>query len=98
MVSDDGYYSAEDICAWEHADMFNSPRQQCIYEILILYMLRNHIRIAAPSCLDALNILREAAVSMAGYCVNDNYFKQWGDSCCRMFAKHHKARLECNSD
>ena len=76
--------------------MFRNAREQCVYEVLRNYVFKMGIRIAAPSCLDALNVLKEAAIVLAGSGILNSWFAKWMASCCDQFEKHFEAILVTN--
>lgn len=97
LVSDDGLYDIGLISQWEHSDMFRNAREQCIYEVLVRHISRMGIRISAGSSIDALNVLKEAAIFLAGSNILDAWFRKWIESCTHEFERRFKAILVTNS-
>lgn len=96
ITTDDGYYTMPMIEAWEHPQMFRTAREWCIYELLRNYCFRLHIRVFASSCIDALNILKEAAIALAGSGSLNRMFEEWLHSCYNEFIYHCEAVLTTN--
>ena len=93
IITEDAVYSADMIREWEYDEMFTNARQWCLYEALMRYLEVRHIQITAPSCIAALNIVKEAVFYLAYSSFHDSLFKRWLESCFAMFERHNGAVL-----
>lgn len=96
MVSEDGLYTVGMISQWEYPGMFRTAREECVYEVLRTYVAKMGIKIAAPSSVDALNVLKEAAIVLAGSGILNTWFARWMASCCQEFERHFEPILVTN--
>lgn len=92
LVSEDGLYSAEMIRQWETADMFDSPCQELVYQMLMYYLQTSRIMIAASCCLEAFKVVKEAALYLGGQ-GRHPFFRQWIDSCQTAFTSAYSGVL-----
>lgn len=96
IVTKDGSYPARMIRQWEHSEMFRNARQQCVYDTLMCYIEKLNLRIEASSSIDAFNMVKEAAVVLAGSGFLNSLFAKWLTSCYESFEKHLGERLILN--
>ena len=92
-VSDSGLYSAADIQRLEYPGMFHSPLQRVIFDGLVDRLYREKTKISAGSNVEALNMLKEAAVVLSSRGFRDDLYSSWLSSCYDAFTSHFRPLL-----